>query len=354
MVMITVMLIMLTVAAQSWTFRIRRDMEKELIFRGEQYVNGLNLFRKKHGGGFPLGNLEVLVNKGPDGARLMRKLYKNPFDEDGEWQYLFLHPGGSGFINPCANAAAAMATFAAGGALPGQVPVAGGPVAQGIPGQGGRYRPGSQKTAQSGMGGLSAMDPKLFKETGIGGMNLPIVGVVNCEQAESISTYKGQTWLANWAFTPLAQGEFGGRARNRAIGGGKVGVSSGLGMSGAETYRPSDVQGRSGFGPELDADNRTDPRRNNINWGGRAVKRGGRDDQEEERDRYQWQRDREASNEEDDWEEDDGEWDDGEDESEDGDDDWEEGEEDEEDDDWEEGEEDGEDEEDDGTSAPRP
>ncbi|MFQ5702313.1 MAG: hypothetical protein ACE5HU_10770, partial [Acidobacteriota bacterium] len=36
-VLAAVMIILLTAAAQSWTFLIRRDREAELIFRGEQY-----------------------------------------------------------------------------------------------------------------------------------------------------------------------------------------------------------------------------------------------------------------------------------------------------------------------------
>src|SRR5712675_3363004 len=97
MVGVSVMLIMMTVAAQSWTFQMRREMEVELIFRGEQYIKGLEAFRKANGNAFPVGDLKILGKRNTTGVRFMRKLYKNPFDPNGQWQYLYLHPGGTGF-----------------------------------------------------------------------------------------------------------------------------------------------------------------------------------------------------------------------------------------------------------------
>ncbi len=299
MVGISVMLIMMTVAAQSWTFRIRREMEAELIFRGEQYVHGLERF-KQATGGFPLGDLKVLVNKTPEGERFMRKLYRNPFHKKGEWQYLFLHPGGTGFINPCANATSP-AAFASGGMLPIEgMQMIGGNVSGGqvvapatnLPGQnrGGRS---SKKKGGSLMSDLSAMDPEAFKLTGVSGMNLPIVGVVNCEQAESIRTYQGQTWLSNWAFTPLAQGEFGGNAMGR--GSGKLNVKSGLGMTGAQSYSLRDSANVPGRGITLDDDNRPEPGRRRpppSDWIGKPDAGGGQGDEDDsDRGNYQWRRD---------------------------------------------------------------
>jgi hypothetical protein len=97
---------------------------------------------------------------------------------------------------------------------------------------------------------LSAMDPNAFRDTGVAKMNLPIVGVVNCEAVESIRTYKGQTWLNNWAFTPLAQGQFAGNAQP-ARGGAKIGTVPGLGLSGS-TFRPGSRlgEGRGSFSGE--------------------------------------------------------------------------------------------------------
>lgn len=274
MVGIAVMLIMLTVATQSWTFRMRREKELELIFRGEQYVNALQLYRTKNGA-FPLGDLKVLVQRGPGGTRFIRKLYRNPFDKEGKWGYLYLHPGGSGFINPCANIKQAGA-FAATGLGGQQVPVPGMQLGggQNIPGTLGAGRGSSRNSSMRGRMGssgsdrgsgaseLSAISPKAFNETGMSGMNLPIVGVVNCEQKASIRTYQGQTWLANWAFTPLAQGEFGGKAIGGSATGGSVHINTGLGMTGAQFQKsgPNNNTMKSrGIG--IDEDNMADPYR---------------------------------------------------------------------------------------------
>ncbi len=299
MVGVSVMLIMMTVAAQSWTFRIRREMEAELIFRGEQYVHGLERF-KLATGGFPLGDLKVLVNKTPEGERFMRKLYRNPFNKKGEWQYLFLHPGGTGFINPCANATSP-AAFASGGMLPIEGMqmiggnVSGGQAAPstGLRGMGGGRQRSGRRGGEGAMSQLSAMDPEAFKLTGVSGMNLPIVGVVNCEQAESIRTYQGQTWLSNWAFTPLAQGEFGGNAIGR--GSGKLNVKSGLGMTGAQSWSTRNSANVPGRGVTLDTDNRTDPGRHrppSNNWIGQPDAKDDQGDEDDsDRDNYQWRRD---------------------------------------------------------------
>jgi len=244
---ITVMLIMMTAAAQSWTFTMRRERELELIFRGEQYVLGLNLYRKVNGNAFPVGDLKVLGQKNPTGVRFMRKLYKNPMDPNGRWQYLYLHPGGTGFINPCAVGGAAGFNDPSGRNRPVQ-----GFGLTGTMGGAGLDRGRNGDSRITGFGSedddsslptgrnasqLSAIDPKTFKETGIQKMNLPIVGVVNCQMEESIRIYKGQTWLSNWAFTPLAQGEFGGNAQG---GGGAPAAQfqRGLGSSGSEVFRP--------------------------------------------------------------------------------------------------------------------
>jgi type II secretory pathway pseudopilin PulG len=250
MIGVTVMLIMMTVAAQSWTFRMRREMELELIHRGEQYVRALDAFRKANGGAWPVGDLKVLEQKSPMGPRFIRKLYTNPMDPNGRWQYLYLHPGGSGFINPCASV---LPGAGLGGPTPGQIPVSGFNVGAGAQGRvfgAGTLSGRGPSSSRGGRGGgqsmdqLSAVDPNAFKSTGLAKMNLPIVGVVNCEQVESIRTYMGQTWLNNWAFTPLAQGQFGGVAHTGAGGPARLGrISGGLGHSGGEFYNPKSKSG---------------------------------------------------------------------------------------------------------------
>ena len=258
MVGLTVMLIMLTVAAQSWTFQMRREMELELIFRGEQYISGLNAFRKANGNAFPVGDLKILGKKNVSGIRFMRKLYKNPMDPNGAWQYLYLHPGGTGFINPCAVGGGIGFNDPRNNPATGQVPVGGFGIPMGASGGKclGCSRPGVTRTTGIRSNGetdddedsslpagskLSALDPKTFKSMGLQKMNLPIVGVVNCQMVESIRTYKGQSYLSNWAFTPLAQGEFGGNAQPGGLGT-SAPTARGTGLVGSEAFQRGQKQ----------------------------------------------------------------------------------------------------------------
>jgi len=291
MVGVTVMLIMLTTAAQSWTFRMRREAELELIFRGEQYVKALEAYRSGNGGAFPVGDLKILGQKGPLGFRYIRKLYSNPFDPNGAWQYLYLHPGGSGFINPCATSPGLPGTlnagqgdgrgFPAGGSMPAgafsPLPNAG------TPSLGGRGRGRSRGAAPDQP--TSAMDPNIFRDTGIASMTLPIVGVVNCEAKASIRIYMGQTWLNHWAFTPLAQGQFAGTL---PVAGGNNRVDrlpGGLGMSGAEVFKPGDRKNPAYSGDGRGERFNAPPERDNSNRfrGNRGPDRSWRRDEDPNR-----------------------------------------------------------------------
>src|SRR6058998_2242372 len=87
MVLVAVLLILLTVTGQSWTFLVHRDNEAELIFRGEQYANAID-FYKKETGQYPL-ELKVLMQRGPHRHRYIRKLWKDPLSKDGKWGLLY-------------------------------------------------------------------------------------------------------------------------------------------------------------------------------------------------------------------------------------------------------------------------
>ena len=46
---IAVMAIMIAVAVQTVSFQMQREREAELIFRGQQYVEGIRLYKQKYG-----------------------------------------------------------------------------------------------------------------------------------------------------------------------------------------------------------------------------------------------------------------------------------------------------------------
>lgn len=90
LVMVVVMGIMLGAAGQSIRVIMKREREKELIFRGLQYRDAIERWSKK---GVPLKDLKDLVeptvstNVNASKDRLMRKLYKDPIT-GGDWKTL--------------------------------------------------------------------------------------------------------------------------------------------------------------------------------------------------------------------------------------------------------------------------
>ena len=84
MIGLTVMAIFLTVVAQQWSTLERREKEKELIFRGNQYINAIKKYQQEHGGAYPT-KLESLMELGPRRLRYIRRLYRDPMAPDGKW-----------------------------------------------------------------------------------------------------------------------------------------------------------------------------------------------------------------------------------------------------------------------------
>lgn len=76
----------LMVATPVWQTQIQRELEDELIFRGQQYVEAVRLYQMSHPGRFP-ENFDVLVEE-----RCIRRLYKDPMTERGEWDIILLYP----------------------------------------------------------------------------------------------------------------------------------------------------------------------------------------------------------------------------------------------------------------------
>jgi type II secretory pathway pseudopilin PulG len=75
---LALLLILMTAAATHWSFIKKRAKEEELIFRGEQYARAIRLYYQKFKS-YP-GELKELLNE-----KCIRKLYKDPMTEDGEW-----------------------------------------------------------------------------------------------------------------------------------------------------------------------------------------------------------------------------------------------------------------------------
>ncbi|MFB0566760.1 MAG: type II secretion system protein [Candidatus Aminicenantaceae bacterium] len=87
LIAISVLSIGLLVAVPIWQTQIQREKEEELIFRGKQYVEAIRRYQIRHPGKFPK-NLDELVEE-----KCLRKLFKDPIMEHGEWNLILLSQG---------------------------------------------------------------------------------------------------------------------------------------------------------------------------------------------------------------------------------------------------------------------
>ncbi len=69
--------IAMTAAVPLWQKVLQREREQELIFRGYQYMQAIELYQRKYPGAYP-ADTEVLFKE-----KFLRKLYTDPFSEDG-------------------------------------------------------------------------------------------------------------------------------------------------------------------------------------------------------------------------------------------------------------------------------
>lgn len=83
LVAIAVMSVMMSMALPTWRHAAQREKEAELVFRGEQYARAVALYQRKFAGAFP-PSIDVLLDQ-----RFLRKAYKDPMVEDGEFEILY-------------------------------------------------------------------------------------------------------------------------------------------------------------------------------------------------------------------------------------------------------------------------
>jgi type II secretory pathway pseudopilin PulG len=208
LVALSVMSIMLATALPTWRTIAQREREAELVFRGQQYVQAIELFSRRTGG-FP-PSLNVLRE-----GRFIRKLYKDPIT-NGDFQPVFLGQVGVGGM-PVA---------------PGQQPQQPGP------GRGLIGAPGQQQQSSLGAGAspLTGAAPQMPPGTGRGlgpaspfgqastpGAG-PIIGVTSRSTAQSLRLYNGRNRYNEWLFVSTAA--------TRDAGGGAGAPTPGMGVPG--------------------------------------------------------------------------------------------------------------------------
>lgn len=167
LVAMAVMAIMAAVAVQTATFQRKRENEEELIFRGKQIVEGVRLFRARHGR-FPVV-LEELFKANP---KVVRQAWFDPITGEANWVPVFLGQDG-------------------------------GPVTQ-QPGVEDSARP---TPAPAVPGGGEAPMPATDARG-------PIIGVHSRSCEESIKILDGRTRYCDWKFVLEVQQPVGPRGRS--------------------------------------------------------------------------------------------------------------------------------------------
>jgi type II secretory pathway pseudopilin PulG len=81
---IAIMAIMMAAAVEIVSFQAQREKEAELIFRGQQYVEGIRLYRQKYGR-YPM-RMKELWEADP---KVLRKKWTDPITGDDKWGVIF-------------------------------------------------------------------------------------------------------------------------------------------------------------------------------------------------------------------------------------------------------------------------
>lgn len=90
--LITIMGILLMKGIPAISTEVQREQEAELIFRGESIAKAIRIFAAKSGR-YPMTLAELETIK----PRIIRKVYKDPMTESGEWDFIYaVQPGATG------------------------------------------------------------------------------------------------------------------------------------------------------------------------------------------------------------------------------------------------------------------
>jgi type II secretory pathway pseudopilin PulG len=187
------MIIAASAAVPNLILQSRRQKEKLMIWRGEQYERAIGLFYRKTGR-YPHDLRELA--KGIDGIHFLRQQYKDPMNaQDGSWRLIYLGPGGQLIGSLRWHTLAEYQAAQLGLTLPGT--------------QGATTATGMTGTAAAG--GTAAKPPKGFagdtpgqpqtqtiSEGQMVGGNL--IGVASKVNAKSVKVYMGAEKYRDWEF----------------------------------------------------------------------------------------------------------------------------------------------------------
>jgi len=197
-----VLAVFLVAAVQPASIVAKRENEKELIFRGEAFVEAIRLFQTEHGGAYPT-KLKQLLEVGPKKHRYIRRLYRNPFDPEGKW--ILLGPG----TTVVRKDEAGNTVYTSSG-IPGQglntgvsgMGVSAPPATVG--GDSGGKGVGTSGVGTGGVSGGPKNAPGQVLPFRIGGQEgQPILGVFCKLHEKAFQDMKGKLYYDEWFFSPL-------------------------------------------------------------------------------------------------------------------------------------------------------
>ncbi len=93
LIFVAIIGITLTTGGRYWSTMIKREKEQELLFRGDQIRKAIEAYYKAAPGGrgsqYPSSFKDLLKDsRFPTPQRYLRKIYKDPMTEDGEWDVI--------------------------------------------------------------------------------------------------------------------------------------------------------------------------------------------------------------------------------------------------------------------------
>jgi type II secretory pathway pseudopilin PulG len=216
--MVAAMIIAAAAVAPNLLTQGRREKEREMVWRGQQYARAIGLYYRKFGK-YPT-KVEDLTRP-TNGVRFLRQAYKDPMNaEDGAWRFIYVGPNGqligslrqTNLLQNALNTPATSALSAFGGmqmpGLPGsaaaqnQTPGAPGVGTQGI------GAPGIGAPGQNSNPAMAA-NPLESQPQGLDGQVLGgnIIGVGSKIKKPSIRIYLGGDTYQQWEFiwNPVGQ-----------------------------------------------------------------------------------------------------------------------------------------------------
>jgi type II secretory pathway pseudopilin PulG len=231
---VAVMAIVMSALLPVWRQQMQREKEAELAFRGEQYARAIYLFQRSNGGQNP-PSLDVLVS-----GRYIRKKYKDPMTEDGEFLPLSVGANQPGMPGGPAGQRGAGPGSQRGGApgIGATIGSAGGSQPTGS-GRGGSQPTGLGRGGGQPSPGLGGSQPTGGVQGGGG-----IITVVSKSKEASIRIYNGASHYNEWRFLYNARGR-GAPGREGGPGGGPTQGRPGVGAPGQGGRGPAGP-GRSG------------------------------------------------------------------------------------------------------------